>query len=88
MSYTCRCSLGDLEEHHRRHKYDMGYEAERCITSRINTKRWNKVAEDARREEEEHELDMERQRQERQQQQRDEEEAHWEAQQEQEEHNG
>ena len=73
--YTCTCSRYDLEEHHRRHRFDMNWDTEREMKQRIRRMEDDERFEEMRREEERERVRAERQRQERQ-----EEEAYWEAQ--------
>lgn len=78
-SYNCYCSRSDLEEHHRRHRFDMNFDAERDIKQKIRRMEDDERLETARREEEE-EQERDRIRTEQQRAEREQEEAHWEAQ--------
>lgn len=77
--YTCTCSRYDLEEHHRRHRFDMSFDAERDLKQKIRRMEDDERLEEMRREEDE-ERERERVRAERQRQEREEEEAYWESQ--------
>ncbi len=83
-SYNCFCSRYDLDEYHRRHRFDMSFDAERDIKQKIRRMEDDERMEEMR-QEEEAEQERDRVRAAQQRQEREEEEAHWEAQREQEE---
>jgi hypothetical protein len=82
--YNCFCSRYDLEEHHRRNRFDMNFDAEQDLKRKIRRMEDDERSEEIRREEEE-EQERYRIQAERQRQEREEEEAYWEARREEEE---